>query len=170
MATEPMMTDSVAWGRDALDCERRLLSCGLWSPVELFNASVDHQLSGDSFADAKHGEIFCTLLGWAEIEGDRQPTGIALKRLLPDVTSDDWRRFVYLECSAAGVESYARLVAHYAALRQEAVGCWQRLGEIVGDNLAAKADRILNRHWRERRVKVSVASGARPRGVVRASV
>ena len=128
---------AVAFGKDVIDVEARLLSAGLYSPVQLYNAAVDCELSGDSFFDAKHSAIFCTLLGWAQVEGDRQPTATALKKLLPNIGPDDWQRFVYLECSAAGVESYAREVARYSRLRDEAHRLHGRLAEIVGDNVPA---------------------------------
>lgn len=143
VATETMLINSVAFGADVLDVEARLLSAGMYSPVKLFDAAVDYQLSGDSFADATYGQIFATLLGWAQVEGDKQPTATALKQLLPDVHADDWARFVWLECSAAGVDSYAREVSRYARLRDEARGHLRRVQEIIGDNTPARIDRLL---------------------------
>lgn len=134
---------ALGFAGQVLETEARLLSAGRHDPVAMHNAAVAEGLVGASFAESLHAALFTVLCGCARRR--HTPTLADARRLLAragvqlngESTPDRLDSLWHLECSAAGVTSWAHFVADFARRRTEASEMVRKANETLAEVLPA---------------------------------
>lgn len=135
------------------DVERRFLSA-LWNvPIDGYNAAVRHGLSGDSFSNNEHAELYAALAARAvnfdatgciwSAEAIRSTLALVGVVLTAGDGSDELTRILNGESSGAGASNYAKLIAFYERKRRQARRLHRTLRDIPDEVLGAGARPVI---------------------------
>lgn len=137
----------LAGAADVRDIERRYLSALWHSPIPAFNAAYRHDISGESFGGFFHRDVYAALAARARAysQDGRLDSFLfvacVLRRLGATFTDAALANILECECSGAGAENFAAILARAARRRRQAARLWRALRDIEVDPIGDRAER-----------------------------